>query len=491
MPQSMAVHLKIRFCFLGLLGPEFYRKALGTVFLALLFLVSCKSDDTVISAENDTDGDGIYDEQESLNGTNKGNPCDPKQNPDYTGYDSNNPIWMGADCDVDGITNGQELADNTNPYVNEKKDTDGDGVPDFEEVANGTDSNDPCDPLQDEEYQNYNTTNTLWSSSDCDGDGISNGDEVSSNTNPYLDETIFAIPEFLPTLSELRLFKGSLEDLITNGATYEYTLSTPLYSDYAHKLRTISLPQDSQIIYQGEGLLEFPDNTVISKTFYYFIDERNPSLGKKLIETRILIKMNGVWELGNYLWNEEQTEAVLSNDAPTVRVDWIDSQGVGNTVDYKVPFAINCTQCHNVNDVSKPIGPKARNLNTVLNGKNQLQYFIDEGLLVNAPAVSEIAGLPDWSNQSEFSLEERARAYMDINCAHCHQPGGYRTSSEPNRPDFRYETTFENSLIYDFRADIRDRVKTSPDFGASMPLLGVTELHSEGVQLIQEYIDSL
>ncbi|NNE76043.1 MAG: hypothetical protein HKN31_03120, partial [Pricia sp.] len=331
---------------------------------------------------------------------------------------------------------------------------------------------------------------TIWSNSDCDGDGFSNGDEVASSTNPYIDDTVYAVADFLPKLSELQLFKGNLADLATNPTTHEYSLVTPLYSDYAYKFRTISLPEGGQMIYNGEGLLEFPDSTVISKTFYYLNDERNPSLGKKLIETRLLIKTNGAWQMGNYLWDEEQTEAVLSNDAPVVTVDWIDMDGNSRSVDYKVPFSINCTQCHNVNDTSIPIGPKARNLNRMVEGKNQLQLFIEKGLLVDAPELSQIEMLPDWSDNA-FTLEERTRAYMDVNCAHCHQPGGLHSSSVPNRPDLRFETSFNESHIFEFREDIRNRVETSPAFGPSMPLTGITQLHTEGVQLIHDYIDSL
>lgn len=194
----------------------------------------------------------------------------------------------------------------------------------------------------------------------------------------------------------MQLFRGNLGELAPYPTTHEYSLSTPLYSDYAYKFRTISLPEGAQMSLDGNGLLQFPDNTVITKTFYYWNDERNHAMGRKLIETRLLIKKNGVWSMGNYLWNEEQTEATFSNSAPTVPVEWIDSNGgATQNVNYQVPFTVNCTQCHNVNDTPIPIGPKARNLNITYNGENQLQYFMDKGLLVNS-SLSEIDMLPTW-----------------------------------------------------------------------------------------------
>ena len=470
----------------------FSKRTIGLLSMTLFMVfTSCKADDTSNApVDLDTDGDGILDEQEILNGSNMNDPCEPKQGKGYTGFMADNSIWLAADCDTDGITNAQELTNETDPYVDEVSDSDGDGTLDFQEVINGTDENDPCDPVREERYEGYDVLNTVWSNSDCDSDGVNNGTEIANNTNPYIDDTVYAVAKFLPKLSQLNIFKGSPSDLVTNSTSYEYNLSTSLYSDYALKFRTISLPKDSQMVYSDAGLLQFPDSTVISKTFYYFNDERDPSLGKKMIETRLLIKTNGAWSMGNYLWNEDQTDALFSNSAPVVTVDWIDANGTNRTVNYKVPFSINCTQCHNVNDVTRPIGPKARNLNFTYNGKNQLQNFADMGLLAGAPPISQIEQLPDWVDSS-FTLEQRARAYMDINCAHCHQPGGEHSSSVPDRPDFRYGTSFEDSKILDFKIDIRDRVATSPAFGPSMPLIGITQLHTEGVELIHEYIDSL
>ncbi|WP_282133667.1 Ig-like domain-containing protein [Cellulophaga baltica] len=127
---------------------------------------------------SDTDGDGVQDDID----TDALDPCDPVQAPGYTGYDATNAIWVAADCDGDGITNGTEVTNNTDPYSN---DTDGDGVPDNTD----TDALDPCDPIQTPGYTGYDATNAIWAAADCDGDGITNGTENTNGTDPYNTDT--------------------------------------------------------------------------------------------------------------------------------------------------------------------------------------------------------------------------------------------------------------------------------------------------------------
>ncbi len=439
----------------------------------------------------DSDGDGILDAQEIEDGTDKDNPCDPFQDEGYSGYDPANPAWAAADCDNDGIVNGEEFAESTDPYFDQigGTDSDGDGIKDDVEIAEGTDMNDPCDPIQLPGYGAFDPSNPNWAGADCDSDGILNIDEIAVESDPYYDDRIYPIPEFLPALSELQLFDGSLSDLKLYATVHEYEMSTPLFTDYSYKLRTVSLPRNSQMVYNGGGLPLFPDNTILTKTFYYLFDERDPSLGKKIIETRILIKTNGVWTAGNYIWNDSQTEAHLDGGAHAIPISWVDAAGNTNNINYLVPPNNLCFQCHAYYGNTMPVGPKARAMNFVHNGQNQLQYFIDKGLLQGAPDVSQIPTMPDWTDIS-VSLEDRSRAYLDVNCAHCHQPGGSYNVNFGDKFDLRYETSFAESKIYEERVAIQDRMNTQIS-NYFMPLIGTTVIHTEGVAMINQYIDSL
>lgn len=459
---------------------------------ALVVLASCSSDNAITPPvpDVDTDGDGILDSKEMTDGTDKNNACDPMQNSGYTGFNSSNGIWSAADCDGDGVANGVEVTNGSDPYLDDL-DSDGDGILDSQESLDGTDENNPCDPIQDAGYVDYNANNSIWSAADCDDDGVINGDEVTNSTDPYVDDRVFAVAEFLPNLSQLEVFDGPIADLNFNVTANEYSLITPLFTDYSYKLRSISLPKDTQMTYTGEGLLEFPDNTVITKTFYYLNDERDASLGRKIIETRVLIKKNGSWQMGEYIWNEDQTQAILeeTDDIHVVVVDYINNTGENKTVAYEIPNMTACIQCHNNNGTTFPIGPKSRNMNFDINGTNQIQALVDKGLLTGVPAISEIAKLPKWDDTND-TFENRARAYMDVNCAHCHQPGGFNGNPVVETIDLRFQTPYANTNIETKKSDIVQRINSGfPNF--AMPFTGTTVPHDEGIQLIGDYIDTL
>lgn len=295
------------------------------------------------------------------------------------------------------------------------------------------------------------------------------------------------VAEFRPNLSELNLFLGVLSDLNPSIYAFEYELSTPLFTDYAHKQRIIALPTGTSMTFDGDGLPIFPDNTVIAKTFFYYNDERNPEAGKHIIETRILLKRNGVWELGDYKWNAEATEATLDDNGSEVPVTWIDSGGATNNINYKIPSNTDCFTCHNRYDIVTPIGPKLRTMNFDVEGQNQLLKFINNGHLSGLDNPQNVAILPNWENTS-LSLEQRARAYLEVNCAHCHIPGGF-CDTESNL-DLDFSTSFENSSIFESRFNIRARMGNYIP-GFSMPFIGTVSIHDEGKNLVFQYLDTL
>ncbi len=292
------------------------------------------------------------------------------------------------------------------------------------------------------------------------------------------------------TLQEMGFYSGNISFLEPAAGVVLYEVNSILFTDYAHKQRLIKLPEGKLMEYNNSSLLPtFPDNTMIAKTFYYYNDETNPNLGKKIIETRVLIKTNGEWTLGNYVWNEAQTEAVLTESSSTLPVNYIDASGVPQNINYEIPSSNDCFSCHNNENIVIPIGPKLRNMNfNPQNGTiniNQLQYFMDNNILKGLNSPNDVTVLPDWTDADTYTIFERGRAYMDINCAHCHQPGGIVPPGF--LLDFRLETPFTETGIFSRRGQIEDRIQSTIP-GYRMPLIGRTVVHTEGVAMMLEYL---
>ncbi len=260
-----------------------------------------------------------------------------------------------------------------------------------------------------------------------------------------------------------------------------------MFTDYAHKQRLIALPENTSMQFNGDGLPIFPNNTVIAKTFYYNADERDLTLGRTIIETRVLIKINGDWITGDYKWNNDQTDAVLDLNGSTVPVTWIDADGETNSTTYEIPSNADCFTCHSTFNNATPIGPKLRNLNFEVNDTNQLDDFINSQSLTGIASSSEVSSVVNWQDTSA-SLESRARSYFDINCAHCHVPGGY--CEDQSTLNLAFETSMEDSQIFERRNSISDRISTYNE-GFSMPFIGTTLIHNEGVDLLQAYLNTL
>ncbi|MGS2727706.1 fibronectin type III domain-containing protein [Psychroserpens sp. BH13MA-6] len=310
---------------------------------------------------------------------------------------------------------------------------------------------------------------------------------LNTEVQSFTTLAIPVIPEFRPTLSELNLFVGDLANLDPSPYAFNYELSTKLFTDYATKQRLIVLPNGEKLTYNGNGFPLFPDNTLIAKTFFYNNDDTDLSQGQHIIETRILIKINGSWETGNYKWNDAQTDAVLDTAGAIVPVTWINAQGESQSINYEIPSSTDCTVCHISNGATTPIGPKLRSLNFEVNGSNQLQALIDLNLLEGLADPSTVDALPNWEDDS-VTLDRRARAYMDMNCAHCHISGGF--CEEQSNLRLSYETPFGESNIMESSNSILARIQnTIPEYG--MPYIGTTILHDEGVALMIDYINSL
>jgi len=311
-----------------------------------------------------------------------------------------------------------------------------------------------------------------------------------------------------PTLATYRLFTDA-GGRQANARLTPYDLNTPLFSDYAEKLRFLYLPPGKTVRYRTAGALEFPVGTTLVKTFAYPADLRRPAERLRYLETRLLIRQRSGWVARTYVWNAAQTEAVLKRAGARLDVSLIDGQGRTRHVDYAVPNQNQCKECHQLDEGIVPIGPKARNLNgdfAYAEGReNQLAHWSRVGLLKGAPAPAQAPRTARWDDPAE-PLEARARAYLDGNCAHCHNAraaasnsglfleleemrpaqlgvgkgpvaagrgaGDLKVGIDPGHPD-------RSILAYRM---------ASMEPGVMMPELGRSLTHDEGLALIRAWI---
>ena len=197
---------------------------------------------------------------------------------------------------------------------------------------------------------------------------------------------LFCFSDYKKKLSEYNIYKGNPHNLITTTNFLTYELITPLFSDYAYKHRAIYVPPDKRIIFDNEKVFEFPEGTIIIKTFYYPYDFSDYSKGISLKETRVMILNDEGWVGLPYVWNESETEAYLDITGGIKQAIWLDKAGNKNKIDYIIPNFNQCKGCHVNNNIFKPIGPSARQLNMVVDykseSKNQLKKWFELGFLI-------------------------------------------------------------------------------------------------------------
>ena len=122
-----------------------------------------------------------------------------------------------------------------------------------------------------------------------------------------------AASKFPRKLSESGLFADVARHAMQPGLI-PYSVNSPLWSDGAHKERFIAIPHkegvDMRIGYARKGGWNFPDETVLVKSFALETSPGDPS-SRRWIETRLFTRQQGEWAGYSYIWNEEQTDAEL------------------------------------------------------------------------------------------------------------------------------------------------------------------------------------
>jgi uncharacterized repeat protein (TIGR03806 family) len=332
-------------------------------------------------------------------------------------------------------------------------------------------------------------------------------------------------------LSAYHLFTWSAADgFAFNDRVVPYDVNTALFADYAFKSRAIYIPEGAAATFDPEQPLGMPVGSVVIKTFYLPADLRAPADNLRLIETRLLVRHPDGWHPLPYIWDAEQRDAVLTPAGEVRAISFIDTDGAPRTANYLIPQRNQCQSCHAEQPTPSSqielvlIGVKARHMNRSydhdgsVGARNQLDHLAELGMLTGAPAAATLPATYDFAPieaggsaaLTGAELDAAARSYLDINCAHCHNPRGVQgmTSqlflNHDNTDAFHLGVckrpgsagTGTGGFTFDIVPGDPDtsilyfRTHTS-QVSAMMPLLGRSLTHARGAELLHAWIAAM
>jgi uncharacterized repeat protein (TIGR03806 family) len=323
--------------------------------------------------------------------------------------------------------------------------------------------------------------------------------ETRVPTRPYLNMPQTAAGEMPALLSQTGAF-ASVRPMTPASGLLPYELVMAFWSDGAEKQRLVAIPE-GKIGFSPDGEWTFPRGTVFVKTF---------DLAGRRLETRLLVldANGGVYGV-TYKWRADLSDAELVGPAGLNEDIVTRTGGAQHSQVWSYPSRENCITCHNAKTAGQ-LGPKTRQLDSDLRYpggvvENQLLHWNRLGLFSPAfdadgpPAFLKLARIDDASR----SLEDRARSYLDVNCAQCHRPGGTVANF-----DARYQTPLsaqnliEGPVLIDqgidrprvvsphdpWRSMIIRRTDTNDD--TRMPPIARHTIDAKGVALLREWIAS-
>ncbi len=312
----------------------------------------------------------------------------------------------------------------------------------------------------------------------------------------------------VPTLLSRTAAFADTRTLTPAPALIPYEVNAPFWSDGAAKTRWISVPNEGgegeRVRFAPTGEWAFPAGTVFVKHFELAADETRPDLRRRL-ETRLLVRdeAGGVYGV-SYRWRDDQADAELVTESRREEVTVATASGP-RTQTWYYPGPADCRKCHTA-AAGGVLGVNTRQLNRDRGTDNQLRTWNRLGLF--KPVVDE-SEIPTFARLAPLdargrSAEDRARSFLDVNCAYCHRPGGVVADF-----DGRYDTPLDRQLLIDVPARInlgldRARFVAPHDVwrsvvlarintldGSKMPPLGHETVDREAVAVLEEWIKSL
>jgi len=248
-------------------------------------------------------------------------------------------------------------------------------------------------------------------------------------------------------------------------------VNLPFWSDHAEKRRWFSIPDTSTAMeWAQDANWQFPAGQVWIKHFDIETELGNPA-SKRRLETRFLVK-NSAGAYGvTYRWRADQSDADLVAAAGLDEV-------LSPSRTWRYPSRSECMTCHTpAAGHALSFNTRQINLDADYSGltQNQLSAFGLAGYFSNPlPPVSSLPRMAASDDETQ-SLESRARSYLAVNCAPCHQPGGGGGNSWDLRAHITTEATgIVGGILANPNGDAANRFLAPGDTAHSMAITRMT-----------------
>lgn len=311
-------------------------------------------------------------------------------------------------------------------------------------------------------------------------------------------------PEVLASLSCF----DSLLPVQPAAGVIPFDVVAPLFSDGADKGRYLVLPPGQTITPAVDGPWGFPVGSLLLKIFALDL-EVDGARAERPLEVRVMLLAQDGWKFATYAWDEALGDLTRVDDkGRTVGLTLPEPDG--GTLAWYYPSQEACLTCHRVQD-NLVIGVQTR----------QLHHRVDYGAVIAdqlvamdaiglfSPSIATLGELPRLTSpyDTHAPVEDRARAWLHANCAHCHQPDGF---APPDLPvDLRVTTPFadtatcmvpkhsglvttgEHLIVPGSAQDsaLVQRIRTTSF--EKMPPDGASRYDSLGIQAVEAWINTL
>ncbi len=400
---------------------------------------------------------------------------------DATGYQPTPqamPVWNEIDFpDVAGVTRVKICLQNTGgPIEAAEVQVIGDSG-----NSGGTCGDRVCSP-------NETCSSCPWDCNTCES-GVLGLDARPSNSACVAGDSS-ASPPALLSQSPCVVSVGSPP--VFSSGVLPYTINQAFWSDGGEKSRFFALPDGTAFTVEGDGDFVLPPGGVTVKHFAW---------NGQNFETRFFVRYNdGSYGAWTYKWNDAQTEAELVDPV------FGDSKILADGHVWNYPYESQCFDCH-TSAAGFSLGLEARQLNLDMfypeTGRTANQYDTLAALGYLSGQTQALPPLPSLSDTSP-DIEMRAEAYLHVNCAHCHRPGG----TGQGNADYRYDTPLsqmnicnESSILGAYSGlDLVEPgdadtsvvwLRASTRGQNQMPPIATTIVDTTGVGLLEAWINGL